>query len=230
MLGSRAAAGIGRYDYLPDESGRLRGDIGRWRDSLVLPLAASKAAEFTEFETDPAVRLAKKADEYFELGIGYFRNRDLIKARHCFERVKDLQRDRPRAFIADVFVAYDKGDHNRALLSLLRALERAETLEDLKLDRFIERLYKGDDYEEKQRAFKRTVESVNLFVNSRKSTPLMKVLLAYYAWLNGDLNTAIAAAEIAAGGAGDQPVPQIEKFRKLLIEAKDGAAAPPPGT
>jgi tetratricopeptide (TPR) repeat protein len=230
MLGSRAAAGIGRYDYLPDESGRPRGDIGRWRYSPVLPPTVSKAAEFIAFEIDPAVRLAKKADECFELGIAYFRNRDLIKARNYFERVRDLQRDRPRAFIADVFVAYDKGDYNRALLSLLRALERAETLEDLKLDRFIERLYKGDDYEEKQRAFKRTVESVNLFVNSRANAPLMKVLLAYYAWLNGDLSTAIAAAEIAAGSAGDQPVPQIEKFRKLLIEAKDGAAVPPPGT
>jgi hypothetical protein len=228
-LGGRSAASIGRFDYLLDGSGRHRGDIGHWQSGPARPPAISDAAESIRFEVDPGARLDQKADECFELGIGYFRNRDLTRARHYFERVRGLQREQPRAFIADVFVAYDKENYHRALLSLLRALERAETLEDLKIDRFIERLYEGNDYGEKQRAFRRTVESVNLFVNAQPNAPLMKLLLAYFAWLNGDLNTAIAAAEVAGGGVGDQPLPQIEKFRRLLIEAKDGASAPPSG-
>jgi len=223
-LGKQATAVIGRYDYLP------RKTDGPRSDSNLRPSNDEPSVQMPgHFDEHLANRLEKKADDYFELGIAFFRSRDMIQARNCFEIVRDLQRDRPRGFVCDVLTSYERRDYNQAISSLIRALERAETLDDLKIDRFIERLYEGSDFEEKQRKFRRTVESVNLFVKSQSEPSLVNLLLAYYAWLNGDLGTAISAIKVAEGSADEFTTPQVAKFRMLLIEAKNESSTSPDG-
>ncbi|MBN2563718.1 MAG: hypothetical protein JXQ75_22600 [Phycisphaerae bacterium] len=173
-----------------------------------------------------ASRLQNKADENFELGFAHFRCGELVDARNCFEMVRDIERDRPRGYIADVFVSCKGQDFHRAIVSLLRALERAETLEDLKIEGFIEKLFGGEDVEAQERGFRRVTESLNLFVNSNPDAPRLNMLLAYYAWLNGDLQTAIAAAEIAEKVEMEESAPHVAKFHRLLIEARDGQSIP----
>jgi tetratricopeptide (TPR) repeat protein len=223
-LGRRVSALIGRQDYLPDNSGEERGAGGRRRTNPDLQPKPSPTEDRVpeEFEDRLLSRLEKKAEDRFELGAAYFRSGDLIKARNCFEIVRHIQRDRPRGYAADVLVSYDRGDYNRAILSLWRALERIGTLEDLRIDRFIETFYDGADFAAKERVFKRTVESVNLFVKSSPAAPHMNLLLTYYAWLDGDLGTAIAAAEIAMERTKEPIAQYAERFLRLLIEAREG--------
>lgn len=173
---------------------------------------------------DLEARIAKQADDYFELGAAYFRNRDLFNARHCFEQVADLQPDSPRARIADVFVAYENSDYHRAVASLLLALNQGQSLDELRIDGFIEKFFEGDDLEAKQRAFGRKVEAINLLAQSQPDAPLVNLLLGFFAWLNGDLGTAITAVEIAEKALDKALVPRVERFRRLLIQAKKAAS------
>jgi hypothetical protein len=228
-LGRRAVAMIGRHDYLPAAPDRRHYALQLWPTSSQESPQTPVAGTLGGYDDNLAAGLDGKADEYFDLGIGHFRNGDHHGAQHCFKIVKRLQRDRPRAFIADVFVAYETKDYNRAVQSLLRALERSETLSDLKIDRFIERMYQGKSLEEKRRAFRRTVESVNLDVKSQPGAPRLNLLLAYFAWLNGDVATAISAAAIAESAEGKQYRPVVATFRQRLSSEKAQPPADAPG-
>jgi tetratricopeptide (TPR) repeat protein len=220
---------IGRQDYFPAA-------FEQRYDSLHLqpthgdgPPQASAAGKSDGYGENLGAILDGKADENFELGIAYFRNGDHRRAKHCFRVVKTLEGDRPRAFVADVFVAYETRDYNRAVLSLRRALERSEALSDLKIDGFIDRMYQGSP-EEKRRAFRRTVESVNLDVKSRPGAPRLNLLLAYFAWLNGDVATAISAASLAESVMGERERPVVATFRQRLSSEMARPPDSAPGT
>lgn len=228
-LGRRAVAMIGRHDYLPTAPGQRLGTLQLRPTSSQASPQTPVGGTLGRYDDNLAARLEDKADEYFDLGIGYFRNGDPQGAQHCFQIVKTLQHDRPRAWVADVFVAYETKDYNRAVLSLLRALERSEALSDLKIDRFIERMYQGKSLEEKRLAFRRTVESVNLDVKSQRGAQRLNLLLAYFAWLNGDHATAISAATIAENAMGKRYRPVVATFRQRLSSERAQPPADAPG-
>ncbi len=246
-LGRQVAASIGRLDFLPDESGTMRGVIRQ-----ELPAAAMAAISPLETTVPKPIveqlasQLQDKADENFEMGISHFRmaqdpdpdgklNREekdnirrkaLIGAQNCFDIVRRIERDRPRAFVADLLVSVDRRSYNRAILSMERSLDRAQNLDELRIDRFIERFYAGPDLKSKRRAFERTLESVNLLAKSSPGAGQMDVLLAYYAWLGDDFGTAITAVETAEAVAGKPLAPEFTKFRQWLIEARDSGHVP----
>lgn len=229
VIAKRIAGRAGRLDYVYDDTGEWRGAVPpSLPDVAQAPSLPTGAA--VSMEDRLSATLQQQADEYFELGLAYCRAGKLIEAANCLALVKEMERDTPRAFVADVFVSLSSDRYFRAMLSLRRALEAAKTLDDLRIDRFIERLYPGDDIEAQERAFQRQVESVNLFVNANPGAHQQYVLLAYFAWLNGDLGTAISAAETAEKGQDAEFSQEIARFRKLLQETRNAPSAPSTGS
>ena len=190
------------------------------------------------YEDRVAKSLKDRADEDFELALSYFRESSapgqdglLIEARNHISSVLIIDPDAPRGYIVDVFIAYNSKAYNRAFFSLMQALKLAKTLDDLKIDGFVEKMYKGDDVEAKRREFRRTVESVSLLLASSPESKEANVLLAYFAWLNGDLGTAVTAAEAAAKVENPTNGPYVARFRDWLAAAKAGSApTPAPGS
>ncbi len=222
---------LGRHDFVRDASGRLRGDVSRWLPNEVPehmqsvdPMAPMDNRLTTKLED----RLARKADELFDRGMAYFRNQDLHSARDCFGIVRDLERDRPRAYIADLLVAMGKRDYNRATVSLIRAVDRSETLDDLRIDGFLEKFYaygEEGDLRSAKREYQRLVDSMNHLAKSNPSARHLSALLAYVRWLNGDLDTAISAARAAEEKSVDLEEEAshapFRKFSRLLSESRD---------
>lgn len=221
---------LGRHDFVRDGTGRLRGDVSRWLPNEVPehmksvdPMAPIDNRLTAKMED----RLSRKADELFERGMAYFRNGDLHSARDCFGIVRDLERDRPRAFIADLLVAMGKRDYNRATVSLMLAVDRAETLDDMRIDGFLEKFYaygEDGDLRSAKREYQRLVDSMNHVAKSNPSARHLSALLAYARWLNGDLDTAISAAQAAeetpVGMKEDAPVTPFRKFSRFLSESR----------
>jgi hypothetical protein len=188
------------------------------------------------FEDVLANRLDRMAEENFELGMTYFREGDFLKARHHFDMAGNVWRDKPRCHIATMLVAYEMQDMNQAVNELMRALQMAKTLDDLKIEGFLDKFYVGDDTDKKRQALSRTVDSINMFAQSVKDAPAASaanVLLAYYSWLNGDLVAAASAADRALRTLPEATAEPVRRFRDMLVESQrapeTGTTAQPPG-
>lgn len=174
--------------------------------------------------------LNRRAEELFELGLSYFRHRDWGEADRCFTIVRILEHDRPRGYVADVFVSFQKQYYARAMASLLRALQLADTSDDLKIAQFVERMYEGENAEAKRREFLRTVEAANMLAVINPDVMHVSLLQAYFSWLNGDLGTATGALNRAAKSVEDETVAQrLEKFRTMLNMPTGSQPATSPG-
>jgi hypothetical protein len=179
-------------------------------------------------DDDFEAALRKKADDAFELGLSYFRDGDWTRADDRFTLVRTFEDDRPRAFLADVFVSFNREYYNRAMASLLRALDLAKGPEDLKIDRFIERMYAGENFEAKRGEFLRTLEKVNALATANPDADQISILQAYFTWLNGDWATARNALDRAAKRLTDEEIARrIGRLRALLKEAADSPAPAP---
>jgi hypothetical protein len=172
-------------------------------------------------------RLEQKTRENFEVGIAYFRNRDPLKARHYFELTEHVWADRPQPYIGGMLASVELGDFSRAMTDLLRALDRAETLGDLVIPDLIDRFYEGEDHEERLEVFRRRVDSINILVNSQAGASRLALLLAYYSWLDGDVSTAISAAEESAGVLPEARAESVRKFHGFLVLEQQQPAAEP---
>lgn len=227
ILAERTAERIGRKDYIRSEEGRWRGGLAGTVDpqSAVMSVRRMKSnnAQYTSVLTQ---RISKKADEYFELGAVYFRNGNYLRSREYFKLVHQLEHDRPRAYVADVLASYEQKDLNTTLTSLIYAIESAKSLDSLKLDR--RRFYPSD------LRFQQVVDSVVILAKSANSNRETSLLLAFYAWLNGDLNTGITAADDLirilekdedSAHRADKLLTLVKRFRSFLIEARDAPAA-----
>ena len=127
--------------------------------------------------------------------------------------------------MADVLASYEQKDLNTTVTSLIYAIERAKSLDSLKLDR--QRFYPSD------LRFQQVMDSVVILAKSANSNRETALLLAFYAWLNGDFNTGITATDDLirtlekdkdTARRADKLLTLVKRFRSFLIEARD---APP---
>ncbi|MCG8405593.1 MAG: hypothetical protein MI923_10390 [Phycisphaerales bacterium] len=225
-LGRRSASFIGRRYYGMEPDRRSPGDLDIPPPSPTVTKIESDT-EGRSYTDLLVARLRKKADDYFDLGITYFREKEYLKSRQHFELAQQVDQDHPRTYLAKMIVSFQRGDLNIAIVSLKHGIDRAESLDDLRID--WKRFYATEQ------EFQRLVDSASLLANSPKVSPGVKLLLAYYTWLNGDLQTAISVAESAERQAeADRKASSTEqtnlvdeargdkkRFSQLLIEARD---------
>lgn len=184
---------------------------------------ASDRPTTSEFLDTLSDRLKDKGNEYFEVGQAFFRSGDYVKAKGYFEMDREINRYKSRPYVADVLVAGETRDINRAFTSLMLAIRRAEKPSDMMVS-------KADFYGRDNR-LDRTVSLVNVMVNQSPDLPAMHLLLAFYSWINGDTSTARSSASRAtalapspAAALDEDTIKQIEKFATLLHgEASESA-------
>ncbi|MFQ5423936.1 MAG: hypothetical protein ACE5F9_08140 [Phycisphaerae bacterium] len=163
--------------------------------------------------------LNRRKEAYYAKGVDYFSDGKLSQARRCFEICKTLDRDNARYFAADAVVAFTHRDANRAVLDLYTAIRRADALDELRIPIVNNRLtgergFYGDD----RGAFERAVDDVNIWANASHGTSgHAKVLLAYFAWLKGELRTAVTATREAERELPEDFLPAVTKFRNFLL-------------
>ncbi len=147
--------------------------------------------------------------------------------------VRQLEPSEARAYVAGVLVSYQRRDFASASLNLVLALDekRSKSLSDLWLDPL--RFYP------KRRGFQTVFKQLSQAAKTDRTTAHDHLLFSYYAWLNGDMNTAIGSARTAeaaleaeldrrAKGRGrvarEDRASYAKRFREMLIEARDKPA------
>lgn len=236
-LARNRSALIGRQDYILEANGRWRGEVSPLESSdSVNVLNAERAAAPLNYSSRLSAQLEEKADRYYRQGVASFREGQYPRSRDYFQLVRQLEDDQPRAFVANVLVSLQGSDVNVAVTSLIHAIDRAESLDDLMVE--------WKEFYVKEQDFRRIVNSVNVLAKSGDGTnKAMNLMLAYYSFLNGDLNTAIATAELAegqtTGGApantdSDQKsanplTAAAKRFGEFLVAARDQGKAPEGG-
>ena len=237
-LGRSRSALFGRQDYVIEADGRWRGEVSpveHW-GPVNLPSTHSTTNP-QSYSTRLSKRLEEKADHYYALGVAYFREGEFPKSRDYFQLVRQLEGDHPRAFVAIVLVSVHRDDINTAVMSLIRAIRRAKSLDDLRIE--------WKDFYAKEQNFRRVLDSVNLRAKSgAKANKALNLMLAYYSFLNDDLNTAIAEAKAAeeqatlgapaevgsdlnpGAGRGDPLRVAAKRLGELLVAARDQGGAP----
>ncbi|RIK64780.1 MAG: hypothetical protein DCC65_13785 [Planctomycetota bacterium] len=173
--------------------------------------AAPAQRSTSDFLDELSGGLSSKGDEYYEVGMAYFRNGDFVRAKNYFELDREIHRQHVRPYIADVLTASE--------------IRRAQRLEELAVDR--------ESFFPDPVKFDRTLSLMNVMVNQAPDQPATHALLAYYSWLNGDTATARSSAERAASIATasevfDAQTDQILlKFTRLLSGKEEPLAASP---
>lgn len=152
-------------------------------------------------------RLQAKAYEHYEIGRAYFLNGHFDQAKASFGMDREINRDKARPFIADVFVAGETRDMNRAFISLLLGLSRARQAEDVWIS-------KADFFSDMMR-LDRTIAMVNLQAGQNPDSMPQHLMLAFYAWINGDQGTARTAVARAERIAVQDDGPNIKLVRRL---------------
>jgi hypothetical protein len=181
-------------------------------------------------------RLQRKADETFAVGTADFRDAKwtdpdsstlIAKADNSFGLVRNYDIDKPRGYVADVFVSFRREYYNRATASLLRAVDLAKSPEDLK----IERLYKEDDSAAKTAEFAKTIETINILATANPDSPQVGLLQAYFVWLNGEPAAARSALDRSSKFViGEETTRRVAKLRAMLSDQTEHpASAPSPG-
>ncbi len=235
-LGGESWGAIGRHYYAKDDQGRWSGEVA----PDVEPAEAVRRLEAIENSTAPTYedrlesRLSKKVDEYYRLGLFFFQQGQYVKAREYFELVAQQEPHKARAYVASVLVSYQRGDFSTATLNLVLALDekRSKSLSDLWVDPL--RFYP------ERRGFQTAFKQLSRATKSGASSAPAHLLFSYYAWLNGDINTAIGAAQMAEASldaeisrkasdsgpiAPEDRATYAKRFRKMLIEARDKRVA-----
>ena len=241
MLGRSRSALMGRQDYVLEADGHWRGEVSLVESSGPVNLPSTDATTNPQtYSSRRSERLKEKADQYYRLGIAYFREGQYPRSREYFQLVRQLEEDRPRAFVAIVLVSLQGGNVNTAVMSLIRAIRRAESLADLRIE--------WKEFYAKEQDFQRVLNSVNVMAKSgTRTNRTMSLMLAYYSFLNGDMNTAIAAAKVVEEQAASRapanmgselnPGQQHEnpfaaaakRLGEFLVAARDQGGAPDGG-
>ncbi len=232
VLGSESWTLLGRQYYRKDDQGRWLGEVA----ADVEPAEALRRLQAVTETTVPSyedrleARLGRKADEYYRLGLFFFQQGKYRKAGEFFDLVRQLEPDKARGYVAGVLVSYQRRDVASAHSSLVLALDekRSKSLSDLWVDPL--RFYA------KRRAFQTTFKQLSRDAESARSSTGMQLLFSYYAWLNGDMSTAIGSARTAEAGLEAEISRQAKargrfvhkdrasyakRFREMLIEARD---------
>lgn len=214
---ARKAISASRNDFAKDDQGQMAADYSRIEKesgdatSKVDPLKPDDGA----YQRAILQRLQEKSDEFFDRGAAAFKNGQLINARNYFDLVREVEPDKTRPYLANVFVAVQKGDYLTAHGNLIRAMDIMHDIEELRMEPT--KFYKAAE------DLKRRTETINLIAQRNPSSPIPSLVLAYYSWLNGDVGTAISAA---ASAEKNSPAPAdvpVKKFREQLIRQRSTA-------
>ncbi|MCZ6895426.1 MAG: hypothetical protein O7H40_15450, partial [Gammaproteobacteria bacterium] len=163
--------------------------------------------------------------ERFAKGVEYFRQGKLVQAAHFFDVCKTLDRTNARYYVADLMVEYERENGHRVVINLIKALETAETLEDLRIpveddpSTGAKGFYLRDD---RGSLFANTVDKANVRANlaTGDGAGYPHLILALFAWLNGEVSTAIHATEVAESGLTVEHAAIATKFRELMINER----------
>jgi len=168
-----------------------------------------------------AQRLARQYRDYEQSGLAFFKSRNWIRARDCFDTCRSLDRKNPWPLAIDTLVALETGDASRAANSLLGAVTRLQSLSDIKLE--IGELYAT------RLEFEKCVDKASLLAsNDPPGKPQFgHLLLSYCAWLKGDLATAASAAQLAAKSMPEEIQKNVTRYADLLREQATGSGNPP---
>lgn len=177
------------------------------------PLLAPGPMSHMEYIDHLSDRLAQQADEYYELGMAHFRKGDFLKAKNYFAMDREVNREHPRGFLADVLTAGERRDVNRAYASLILGLRRAQSVDELKIDKAA--------FFPDERRFERTLSIMNVVANQSPDQPAGYALMAYYSFLHGDVGATRAALnkarELSATPSGQEP---LDRFKALIESGK----------
>lgn len=218
-LGASSTIALGQTPLPPRGPDDLQGNflVGSPAESSSQPATQPTSGVRTYVDV-LAARIDAKADEQFDLGAVYLRYGDFPRARHCFDVARDLRPDDPKPYLGSMVGSYCLGDYNQAIWEILRAMELAKTLDELRIEGFVDRFFPGEDAKSRHEAFERALDSVNPQGDSAGAPSPVNVLRAYYSWLNNDVSTAISAADLASqafeGPRGDG----IRRFRGWIAE------------
>lgn len=177
--------------------------------------------------------LRKQEADYYARGVDYFRQGKMVRAADCFDVCRSHDRNNARYAVAGLIVAYERSNYNRAIVSLLTALRLAESLEDLRIpveddpSTGVRGFYVSGD---RGGSFGSTVDRANVRANltSGSSAGYAQLFLAFFAWLNGEVSTAIHAAEVAESELPKEQATVAKKFRELLIDERKAALSGSP--
>ena len=167
-------------------------------------------------------RLNNKHQEYRNDALRFFKEKNWIGARACLDTCRSLDRKSAWPLALDTLVALEMREHGRAFNSLLGAVTRARTLDDLQLKKI--ELY-GDS-----RNFEKILDEVNFLASQDESGKVQagRLLLAYCAWFNGDIATAAAEAQTAAKSmsASESLADASKDVQRFAAQLKPLAAKP----
>ncbi len=201
-LADRTSARIGLNDYVI-ENGQWRGAYTPVVDPAAAKILMDKVnANQYDLPAQMETRLNSKAEELYQRGILYFKEAKYAEARNYFDLVKQLEPDGTRGYIAYFLVSNRRGEGNQAYLSLVRAVQRAKSLDDLKIDRSI--------FYPRPEDFQRDFDRINIRAKTDVTGGPNQLLLAYFAILYDDFSTSLTAAEAA--------VTNLENRQKKLAE------------
>lgn len=221
-LARKATSTIGKNDFVTDpETGQMFGDYSRiqQRVDAAKPGFNSDKSDDGSYQDAIVKRLQAKANEYYDLGTAAFRQSKFTNAADYFDLVKEVEYDKTRAYLAKAIVGVQRSDYLTAHGNLLRAMDLAQNLDDLKID--INKFYKSPE------DFRRRAELLNLQAQKYTDSPIATLILSYYMWVNGDMETAISTATTAekrSPGVSNVPV---KKFRDFLILQRSGPKSEP---
>lgn len=175
-----------------------------------------EGAPLRAFDNAMAERLRKKYEEYKAEALKFFTARNYVRARDCLDICRGLDRKNAWPCAMDTLVAMQTRDYSRAFNSLLGAINRAKSLEDIKLD--IDLLY-GDKLD-----FEKSLNDASNLASattSDKVQPAGQLLLSFFAWHNKDLPTAVSAAQSAArsipGSDGESVMRYADQLKKRSL-------------
>lgn len=221
-LAENSLASMSRIGYFK-ENGLGTGDTEEEPMLVSFSTATTQETEGMPFSDRMSMRINSRADKYFELAAGYFREQDLLRAKSYLNLVREVDRDSPRGYLADVIVAYTSADIYRAYNSLLLGVNRCKTADDLTIDRAAFFKTVSD--------FRAVYDSSTLLARNHPEQTTPRMLMAYFAWLAKDTAVAISTLEpLAETAATPEARSTAQKFLDLIRTAPATSAIPAAGT
>lgn len=183
------------------------------------PATQSSVPPDTHYQDVLANRLSRMADEYYISGSRSFIKKQWITSRNYFDLVRELEPDKPRAYLALTLVSTQRAEFASAWMHLLKAVALVQSADDLRVN--VSQFWASPD------DLRKTREEVNRAAQRYPNIGAVAGMLSYYSFLIGDLGTAADAAANAEKFTSADYVEPIKKFRGMLLELRTAPASRP---
>jgi hypothetical protein len=210
-------------------------------DGLIQTQRADSYQDFLER------RIRQKADDAYETGLGYAQLYDpfastrlvspgagpsgtgssgasglgtsrssnaLTMARSYFEMYRSAMREDPKGYFAVGIVSFANGDFAQSYASLRGGILLVKTADDLHPDQL-----QRDRFFKDPSCFRELFDRASALCAARNERDTTGVILSYFAFLYGDLPTALSAAEQLETLPDPELVAVAKTYRKALAEA-----------